>query len=69
MTMRAAVPLNLLPEMIQAMAWQAFAPWRSWTRGGFPAAFPIVDAAAGESVAVRSHPACRTGLAPILVDY
>jgi uncharacterized heparinase superfamily protein len=35
MTMRAAVPLNLLPEMIQAMAWQAFAPWRSWTRGNW----------------------------------
>jgi uncharacterized heparinase superfamily protein len=28
----AAVPLNLLPEMIQAVAWQALAPIRIWTR-------------------------------------
>jgi uncharacterized heparinase superfamily protein len=32
MTMRAAVPLNLLPEMIQAGAWRVLAPVRVWMR-------------------------------------
>ena len=30
--MRAAVPLNLLPEMVQAGAWQALKPLRVWMR-------------------------------------
>jgi uncharacterized heparinase superfamily protein len=32
MTMRAAVPLNLLPEMVQAGAWRALKPLRVWGR-------------------------------------
>ena len=30
--MRAAVPLNLLPEMLKALGWQALAPLRSGIR-------------------------------------
>lgn len=32
MTMRAAVPLNLLPEMIKALGWEVLAPLRVWMR-------------------------------------
>ena len=32
MTISAAVPLNLLPEMIKALGWQALRPLRVWAR-------------------------------------
>lgn len=33
--MRAAVPLNLLPEMLEVSAWRALAPFREWRRSNW----------------------------------